>query len=275
MPEGVEVFVIVEQLKQLLAEKVIHDINILSGRYTRHGEPEGFSMLRAILPAKIVDVSCKGKFIYFTFPDDLFVFNTLGMTGSWCITSDVTVVQHARVSFALSTETVIEYLVFSDVRNFGTLKVVQGKHQLDKKLSGMGWDPLKISLPDANFASRLSRDQRTLAEILMDQKTFAGVGNYIKAEALYDAKFSPHRLGATLAVDDWNKLCNSVSKIMQKSLAAKGTTVRDYRDAEGNAGTFQNFLKVYAQDRDPHGNEVVRETTKDGRTTHWVKEVQS
>jgi formamidopyrimidine-DNA glycosylase len=73
---------------------------------------------------------------------------------------------------------------------------------------------------------------------------------------------------------EWINLCEQIRAVISESLAAKGTTIRDYRDALGESGSFQNFLRVYGRKKDPAGNNVIRETTPDKRTTHWVPEIQ-
>ena len=273
IPEGPECLTLVAQLREKLDKPDITAIDILSGRYTRHGPPEGFDALRSSLPRKLLSIDCKGKFIYFTLSGDGYIFNTLGMTGGWTVVAADNVPKNSRAAFTLSDS---RTLLFSDPRNFGTLKFVEGRRFLDKKLASLGWDALSsTSHRDASFASWLAQDARTLAEILMDQRRFAGVGNYIKAEVLYASKFSPHRLGTSLSVADWELVCRNVQDVMQRSFASKGTTIRDYKDADGHVGSFQDELQAYGRLTDMLGNEVIRETTKDGRTTHWVPAVQN
>jgi formamidopyrimidine-DNA glycosylase len=267
MPEGPEVLTIVTQLKPQLLDKVIVDAQIVSGRYVRHGEPEGWTVLKA--QPKIVDLNCKGKFIWFTLENDWYLFNTLGMTGSWGVFEGDEQRAHERVRFQLTDGE----LSFMDVRNFGTLKFVRGKSSLDKKLTELGWDPLGTSCPPQTRQNVMESD-RTLAEILMDQKVFAGVGNYVKAESLYRAKLSPWRKGVSISSEEFTDLCDQICDVMRESFVARGTTIRDYRDAMGEGGSFQNQLRVYGKTVDPAGNVIKRETTPDGRTTFWVPTYQ-
>lgn len=263
MPEGPEVLTIVTQLKPQLINKVIVDGQIVSGRYIRHGEPDGWSILKD--RPRIVDLNCKGKFIWFTFENDWYLFNTLGMTGSWGVFDGPETRDHERIRFRLADSE----LSFMDVRNFGTLKFVRGKEALNRKLSELGWDPLATACP-LQISQKVMGSDRTLAEILMDQKLFAGVGNYVKAESLYRAKLSPWRQGNSLSSDEIHNLCDQICDVMRESFVARGTTIRDYRDAMGEGGSFQNQLRVYGKSVDPEGNTVKRETTPDGRTTFWV-----
>ena len=79
MPEGPEVKHVVDQLNKYVTENIciIEDIKIHSGRYRRHGAPEGFDKIK--FPCLLKSVHCKGKFIWFKF-DNFTMWNTLGMS---------------------------------------------------------------------------------------------------------------------------------------------------------------------------------------------------
>ena len=108
----------------------------------------------------------------------------------------------------------------------------------------------------------------------MNQSVVSGIGNYIKAEALYRAKISPHRLVKEISDESLLLLFNSVKDIMNESYQLQGNTFNTYRNFQSGGGNFSSMLRVYRQDVDSNGYEVVKEKTLDGRTTHWVKEIQ-
>ena len=266
MPEGPEVKKVVDFL-QRFEGKTLDSIEILSGRYDRHGPFDGFKNLNVRLPLKILSVNCQGKFIYFYFSDDSSLWCTLGMSGAWMRKQR----KHSRVRFTIENEDVY----FDDVRNFGTLKFETSMSALAKKLSKLGHDPLKRDL-DYEFLVRAfdKKKSKTIAEVLMDQRVIAGVGNYLKAEILYASKVSPHRQCDSLTEKEIRRICNSTNKIMRVSYESGGATILTYRDENGDPGSFSRRFMVYNQKQDPIGNPVIRETTKDKRTTHWVPEVQ-
>jgi formamidopyrimidine-DNA glycosylase len=270
MPEGPEVRVIVDQLSKQIKGKAIEKIEIVSGRYTRHGPPPGFDKLP--MPIIVNEVSSKGKFIFFELSDGWHIFNSLGMSGTWGVFPVTHKIKHARMRFHFRDGGV---LTFIDPRNFGTVKFVHGRTLLTEKLQTLGWDPLRDDLIFDDVLKKVRmKPTRNVTKILMDQTLFAGVGNYIKAEALYRAQISPHRTVCEIDDLEWENLCDQISIIMQESLEARGTTIRDYRDTNGDAGKFQNLLRVYGKKKDPIGNEVVKEKTPDKRTTHWVPTIQ-
>ena len=87
MPEGPEVKLLVIELNKILKNKVLFDIELLSGRYIK--KPDNFDNFINNLPLKIIEVKNRGKFIYFILENNWFIFNTLGMTGNWTIMENV------------------------------------------------------------------------------------------------------------------------------------------------------------------------------------------
>ena len=266
VPEGPECRTVADGLNTFLTGKRITGINILSGRYARHGGPDGLVEFSATLPAKVVGASCHGKFIYIHMDNGWNLWCTLGMTGSWR-TVETT---HARV--ALDTEDGTAY--FTDMRNFGTLSFVKGNGQLLAKIKSLGPDMLMNNLPDSDFISIIKSDSRTIAEAIMDQSVISGVGNYLKAECLYFARISPHRMCKDLTDDEIRNLNASIKSTIRLSYKTGGATIKNYAGVNGDVGQYSSRFAVYSCKEDPLGNPVVREKTKDGRTTHWVPNLQ-
>ena len=82
MPEGPEVKNMILQLNKIIKNKQLNTIIINSGRYSKK-LPDGFNNFLKLLPSKIIDVNCKGKFIYIELDNGYKIWNTLGMTGGW------------------------------------------------------------------------------------------------------------------------------------------------------------------------------------------------
>jgi len=270
MPEGPEVKRIAVQLNQLLSGKLIENVEIISGRYKTHGSPLGLtSFLNLKEERKIQEVSCKGKFIWFSFSaPEVFVWNTLGMTGSWSRGES----EHSRIKFNFTDG---EKIFFSDIRNFGTMHFIFSAEEMNKKLKSLGPDMLSAPPSREEFLKIVKRQKdKTLPEFLMNQKMISGVGNYVKAEALYLAGLSPLRTCSSLSEKEVTDLQDSIDKVLSTSYNSGGSTIRTYRDVYGNAGTFKSRFLVYGNDQDPAGNKVQRLETKDGRTTFWVPTLQ-
>ena len=91
MPEGPECRHLTDILKLSLVGKHLKSIKILSGRYSRHGPPTGFNLITTLLektPIKILEIGVKGKFIYWVLDNNVYMWNTLGMSGQWTTEQD-------------------------------------------------------------------------------------------------------------------------------------------------------------------------------------------
>ena len=109
----------------------------------------------------------------------------------------------------------------------------------------------------------------------MNQGVFAGVGNYLKCEALYRTRISPHRTVGDLKNFEISMLHRTLQDIMSASYRQGGASIRDYQRIDGGSGDFVFEFEVYGKKKDRDGNTVIRELTSDGRTTHWVPALQS
>ena len=134
MPEGPECHHICDILREKFSGNELTGVKILSGRYMRHGDPVGWSLLFD-KKFKIDSIGVKGKFLWWKLinnEEDYYLFNTLGMTGQWTTELD----KHSHIQFNLTNG---ETIYFRDIRNFGTLKVVKGSQEFEKKLNSFGF----------------------------------------------------------------------------------------------------------------------------------------
>lgn len=277
MPEGVEVKLSADLIRPLVVgQRVLNAVPSKKGRYG-NSKIEGFEEFLKQLEkssVRIKSVDNKGKFMYWTFDNDWYLFSTFGMTGQWSPQEG----KHPCFSFYLgeSTDVPYNFIYFNDPRHFGTLKFVHGKNNLEDKLNDLGWDPLDQKLNNFNILSIKSKinSSKPIGQLLMDQSIFAGVGNYIRAEALYLSKISPWLPGSLLSVEELSLLCESIVTVMEDSYKYQGATIQTYKTPYGSEGKYTSFFKVYRKSVDPFGNKVIRESTPDKRTIYWSPTVQ-
>ena len=276
MPEGVEVKLSADIIRPIVTDKrVINTFPSKKGRYANN-PIEGFDDFLSDISSRVIrvlSVDNKGKFMYWSFDNDWYLFSTFGMTGQWSPTEG----KHPCFGFYLGEDPDhFETMYFNDPRHFGTIKFVQGKHNLIKKLNELGWDPLEEGSLLFNMQNIKSKiyNNKPISQLLMDQSIFAGVGNYIRAEALYLSRISPWRAGMLLSDLEIDTLCQSIITVMQESYKYQGATIQTYKTAYGAEGQYTSFFKVYGKKTDPSGNSVIREQTPDNRTIHWCPAVQ-
>ena len=266
MPEGPTVKRVAELLAEKVSSKKLTKIEILSGGYTKK-MPDGYEQFQNILPINVVGAGCTGKFIFIILEGGSSIWNSLGMTGYWSETKS----KHARLAIHLEDN----ILYFNDTRNFGTVKFVGDKKELIKKLESLGPDMMTSNISDDDLKERLMfmRSEKTIAQTIMDQNVVSGVGNYIKSEALYRARISPHRLIKDLKDEEFASLNTSIKYVMAKSSQLKSKMMMSDFD-NYNDSKYNIEMSVYSQKEDIYGHEVIKEKTKDGRNTYWVPQVQ-
>lgn len=262
MPEGVEVTLFAKSLDQYLSGKSLVSLQILGGRYTKK-DPENASEFIQNLPLKINKVSNKGKFLWFEFENNMIMTSTLGMTGGW--TKRHT--KHAKIKFELENN---EFLYFTDVRNFGTIGFLKDSKKLQSKIKSLGRDVVNENIPDNDFISLLRKyNKSNICDALMRQDILSGIGNYIKAEALWLSKIYPMSNLEDLDDHVLIDLKYSIKKVCELSLNNGGASIRDYFNLESDKGESTDFFNVYGKKIDTIGNTVQRDETPDKRTTHW------
>lgn len=271
MPELPEVARTAISLNRKIQGSNLTEMSIHSGRYFRHGSPKGFEELQSNLPVKIEKVEFFGKLIVFTFIDKTgkfwFMWNTLGMSGGW--RSEHT--KHGHIELKTTNGSVF----FTDIRNFGTIRITDSLEETRKKIKSVGPNHLNDQISDDLFRERLmKRSDSTLAEVLMDQSLIGGIGNYIKAEVLYRAKLSPNRRVKDLTNVEFSNLNKYVKEVVDTSFDNRGATIKTYEGMDGESGEYVNFFKVYGRKICEAGHEVIREETLDGRTTWWCPTIQ-
>jgi DNA-formamidopyrimidine glycosylase len=302
MPEGPEVVISTQYLKSKLLNKHVSFVKVLSGRYTRQ-KLEGLSLFKKGHTYKITEIDSKGKFIWFVLTDTsnkndkIYVTNTLGMTGKWGFYKD----SSARVRFRICCETKNKKynLYYSDQRNFGTLNFYSDRDELDKKLDKLAPDILKGGLTDKSVVDLMnefiknSKKNKNIVKVLMDQSTLvSGIGNYLVAEILYDAKMNPHKTLDKLSAAEKKRLAHSMRKISKQSYYDNKTGYMKHfvqfmedHPVKVDKRIFPNYhpdikagkafqFKVYNQKTDPKGNKIKTDNIIKERTIHWVPKIQ-
>ncbi len=150
---------------------------------------------------------------------------------------------YSCLTFSLADGRVLRY---RDVRRLGTVALLD--HSAFERWSdGLGPEPLDPDLTAERFSGLVRSSDRAVKTLLMDQKRVAGVGNIYANEALFRAGMRPTRRGSRVTRDDAARLLASLRDVLTASIALRGTSFRDYRDAHGARGGFVPELRVYGR----------------------------
>jgi formamidopyrimidine-DNA glycosylase len=134
----------------------------------------------------------------------------------------------------------------------------------------LGIEPLDPAFTDAHLSGILRGSRQPVKKVLMDQRAVAGIGNIYANEALWRAGIDPSRAASDVSQAETSSLRQAIVDVLTESIALRGTSFRDYRDARGARGGFVERLAVYgrAGEACPRcGRRLVGTHAIDGRMT--------
>ena len=168
-------------------------------------------------------------------------------------------------------------LRFRDPRRFGALLWHAGpdveRHPL---LAVLGIEPLSAEF-DGDWLYAMTRQRKTpIKPLLMDSHRIVGIGNIYASESLFLAGISPLRAAGSLSRPRCQRLAEAIRATLQNSIAAGGSSVRDYVHSDGGAGSFQLHCAVYdrAGDACPHCQRPIRSLRQAGRSSFYCAHCQ-
>ena len=310
MPEINEVRRYADFIYSKLENKKITEINILNGRYKKHKPFEHYNIIKNKLPLKLLDIQTKGKLMWMELEDNYYILVTLGLSGGWCYLdskkynnpkikdynfSDVAndysnyiadekmdsyltnAIKHLNVEFKIDKGSVYFY----DTLSFGTIKIIKGIDELNKKLKTLGPDIMDETTTLDLFKQKIKKNtnlDKPIGNVLMNQKVISGIGNYLRADVLYLSKIDPFRKVSKLSDNELKDIFNN-SKIL---------TWGDYDIDEAikmkimNKSTklpqdYDRLFFVYQEEKDIHGHKIHKKELYEGsqkRFIYYVPEIQ-
>jgi formamidopyrimidine-DNA glycosylase len=271
MPELPEVETLRRALVPLAEGKILKEANFLRADLRFQIPIETLQL--NIFGQKVSEIRRKGKYLLFQFPSGIMIIH-LGMSGRivQCLSIDPEQ-KHTHAVFRIEGDI---WLHFVDPRRFGCI-VWEPKGTEHKLLRFQGPDPYS---PEANAkAMKLSaqRCKGPIKSFLMNGQRIAGVGNIYACESLFSARINPNRPANKLSLKSWGKLLSVLRETLDRSIAAGGTTLKDFSDPSGTVGYFVLQLSVYGREGKacPECSESVCRIIHSGRSTFFCKRCQS
>ncbi|TIU96057.1 MAG: bifunctional DNA-formamidopyrimidine glycosylase/DNA-(apurinic or apyrimidinic site) lyase, partial [Mesorhizobium sp.] len=148
-------------------------------------------------------------------------------------------------------------VIFNDPRRFGFMLFAEGAPDTHPMLAGLGIEPTGNALDGPLLASLLEGRRSPLKAALLDQRLIAGLGNIYVSEALWRAGLSPLREAGTIAgsgkraKEQCERLAAAIRSVIADAIAAGGSSLRDYVQADGSLGYFQHSFAVYGREGEP------------------------
>lgn len=250
MPELPEIETIVRDLKSIEGQKVIFN-KLINDRVFR----TSFYKLDGLVIEKIERY---GKYIVIKFEKSALLIH-LGMSGQLFLEEGSHLIQeHCHWLIQLEDGWQLRYI---DTRRFGKIWHQSYEDCINYIQSKIGPEPWQLEVK--SFILRIKQNkylEKTIKEVLLDQKLIAGIGNIYASEILYEAYIHPKTLVKYLNDKQIENILYCTRRVLEKAIKNKGTTISDFKTGKGDKGNNQSFLKVYKQSicgRD--GDKIIKE----------------
>lgn len=248
MPELPEVETVRKTLLELVKGETITKVEVYWPKIIKR--PDDTSMFKTYLQnEKIIDVNRKGKFLIFEL-EHYSLVSHLRMEGKYGVYSAETEKdKHTHVIFHFESGKTLRY---HDVRKFGTMHLFP-KDQADQAapLIQLGPDPFEANYSLETIFPKITKSNRVIKNILLDQTVIAGLGNIYVDETLFRSNVHPLRKGTTLTEEEVEVILIEARDTLEEAVKQGGTTIRSYVNSLGDIGMFQQELFVYGQTGTP------------------------
>jgi formamidopyrimidine-DNA glycosylase len=221
---------------------------------------------------RVEDVERRGKYLLLRLERGGVLLVHLGMSGRlWVRAADLAGELHDHVEIGFEPGFV---LVFNDPRRFGLMRLGEG--DAFDELRTVGVDPLAHGWSADDWRQRLRHRRLPIKNLLMDQRVLAGIGNIYANEMLYRAGIRPRRRAGLLKRQEIVRLAAAMREVLEEAVRLGGSSISDYRDAEGREGYFQIHHAVYDRDGQPCPGcgTAIRRIVLSGRSTFYCPKCQ-
>jgi formamidopyrimidine-DNA glycosylase len=298
MPEIIEVKHYADFIVSKIGNKQLTEINIVNGRYKKHGPFQNYDNLINLLPLQVLAVQTKGKLLYITLENNYYIIVTLGLSGGWVYEKNKKIhysknfteyadyvdkkemdqysdslLKHLNVEF----KTGLGSLWFYDSLSFGTIRIINDSKQLDKILKGLGPDIMDNETDLKLFSERVGKKKdKEIGNVLLNQKVVSGIGNYLRADILYVAKISPFRKVNKLSDKDMETIYNACKLLTWGNYDLEyAKKMKYYNKNTKLPEDYNRLFFIYNAEEDMFGNQVVKKELFEGSQKRFVYYVPS
>jgi formamidopyrimidine-DNA glycosylase len=276
VPELPEVETIAADVRPHLAGARIRVARVLKPDILRRVSRPAFE--RAVSGRRVTAVGRRAKHLVIALDDGRRVVIQPRMTGSLQVSGKRGAGSRERdpydvLHFELDSGVLVR---LRDVRRLGVVLLLSPA-QWVRYEAAIGPEPLEPGFTADVLAGTLRGARAAVKKAIMDQRRLAGVGNIYASEALWQAGIDPSRPAASLTSDEVRALHAAIVDVLRRSVAGRGTTVRDYRTGTGQPGTFQERLNAYDRAGEPCrrcGTRLAMTHAIDGRSTYFCHQCQ-
>ncbi len=257
MPELPEVEVVKRSLINKTQNLIVKAVKINDGRLRYKINR---NKIKKIIGLKFKKISRRSKYLLFFFNKDIVMLVHLGMTGKFFFVNRKSKKyktsfyyeideekdnKHDRIIFDLSNN---QKLIYNDIRKFGFIKFIN-RLNLDQNihLKHLGPEPLSAKFNTGYFKNYIKGKERTIKDLLMDQKFISGLGNIYVNEILFFSGVRPAKKIKKLTNFEIKRIIEFSKKIISKAIALGGSSIKNFSSSSGKKGSFQQHFSVYGK----------------------------
>ncbi len=170
-------------------------------------------------------------------------------------------------------------VTFNDPRRFGAMDLMPtDTAEAHPLLSSIGPEPLGNGFSESHLVAQLKPRNMPIKSALLDQKIVAGLGNIYVCEALFRGGIHPARRAKRISAQRIEALVPVIRDVLRDAIAAGGSSLRDFRQADGELGYFQHSFDVYGREgevcRTPDCGATIRRIVQSGRSSFFCPDCQ-
>jgi formamidopyrimidine-DNA glycosylase len=228
----------------------------------------------SLVEQTVGDVSRRGKYLWFELERGGLLMH-LGMSGSLAFNA-VPAAPGPHDHFDLVTTR--GTLRLTDPRRFGAVlwSASIASDPAAKLLASLGLEPFDPTFTGAHLRAALRGRRVAIKQALLGGAIVVGAGNIYACEALFEAGIDPRTRGQRISLARSERLAQAVRGTLARALELGGSTLRDFRDANGMAGAFQTQTRVYGREGQPcvRCGAVIRRIVQGQRATYFCAACQ-
>jgi len=256
MPELPEIEIVKRSLFKKVNKAKIVNVKI-NNKNLRYKIPHTLS--KKLINEKILKISRRSKYLIFHFKNKLLLVH-FGMSGKFLIVRnkdnkmfktsfyyDLNILaKHNHIYFFLNNGLI---LIYNDVRRFGFFKLFENiKLKEIIFLKKLGPEPFSVLFCIKYVQKFIKNRKKNIKNLLMDQTFVSGLGNIYVNEVLFLSKIHPLRQCSNLERKSIKNLIYNIRRVLKISINQGGSSIKDFKNAYGKSGNFQQFFNVYGQE---------------------------
>ena len=281
MPELPEVETVRRGLLPVMEGQVIAsaDVNRPDLRWPL---PKG--MAERLTGARVVSLNRRSKYILVELSTGETLLIHLGMSGRMLISGTMLGTFHHDHPAPQKHDHVVLHMqngariTFNDARRFGAMDLMPtATAHLHPLLINLGPEPLGNHFDTFTLAGRLADRATPIKSALLDQTNVAGLGNIYVCETLFRARIAPTRLARQISAAEIAILVPTIRQVLSEAIEAGGSSLKDFRQTDGELGYFQHRFQVYDRQGEPCPNcgSPIARLVQSGRSTYHCPTCQT